>query len=64
MTASDDAWSWPDATTAAHDLAAHLEDAARALRDGRAEVRRSATGTASDGHRQLEVDLTWREDAS
>ncbi|MEJ8281386.1 hypothetical protein [Pseudonocardia spirodelae] len=56
-------WSWPDDTTAARDLADRLEEAARALRDGRATVRRAGTGTASDGHRGLEVDLTWTEPA-
>ncbi|MFP5071937.1 hypothetical protein ACLFMI_20015 [Pseudonocardia nantongensis] len=60
-TSPTDPWSWPDdwnaqATT---DLADHLEQAARALRDGRAVVRRSATSRASSGPNQLAVDLSW-----
>lgn len=54
-------WAWPEdwnaqATT---DLAHHLEQAARALREGRAVVRRSATSTTTNGPNQLDVDLTW-----
>lgn len=63
MTPSDSSgeWAWPDDWTAraTTDLARHLEQAAQALRDGRAVVRRSATSWTSTGPNQLEVDLTW-----
>ncbi|MBW0103589.1 hypothetical protein [Pseudonocardia sp. KRD291] len=56
-----DAWAWPEnaGEQAQGDLADLLEEAARALRDGRAVVRRSATGTTSGGPSHLDVDLTW-----
>lgn len=55
------AWRWPDdwSEQATTDLAHHLEQAAQALRDGRAVVRRSATSWSSTGPNQLDVDLTW-----
>lgn len=58
---SGDAWAWPEnaGEQATVDLAHHLEEAAKALRDGRAVVRRSAVSTASDGPSHLDVDLTW-----
>ncbi|MFP5022803.1 hypothetical protein [Pseudonocardia phyllosphaerae] len=54
-------WKWPEdgGAQARDSLADHLEEAARALRDGRAVVRRSATSRSSTGPQQLEVDLTW-----
>ncbi len=54
-----DPWAWPDESQSRIDLAHHLEQAARALRDGRAVVRRSATSTTTDGPHRLDVDLSW-----
>jgi len=54
-------WRWPEnaGEQAAVDLAHHLEQAARALREGRAAVHRSATSTTTNGPNRLDVDLTW-----
>ncbi|MBP2364780.1 hypothetical protein [Pseudonocardia parietis] len=64
MTPSDtpsEPWTWPEdwSSQATTDLAHHLEQAAAALRAGRAGVRRSATSWSSTGPNQLDVDLTW-----
>lgn len=54
-------WAWPTDPDlqAPADLAQHLEAAARALREGRAVVRRSATSWTSTGPNDLDVDLSW-----
>lgn len=57
-----DDWQWSDDEQARVDLAWHLEQAARALRDGRAAVRRSSTSTTSGGPNRLDVDVTWTPD--
>jgi len=56
-----DDWSWPQTPgeQATVDLAHHLEQAARALREGRAAVHRSSTSTTTNGPNRLDVDLTW-----
>ncbi|RZT88572.1 hypothetical protein EV383_5515 [Pseudonocardia sediminis] len=54
-----DSWAWPSNEQARGDLAQLLEEAAKALRDGRATVHRSATSTTSGGPSRLDVDLEW-----
>lgn len=59
----DPAWAWPAEgnPAAPGDLAQHLEAAARAIREGRAVVRRSATSWTSTGPNHLDVDLSWSD---